>query len=45
MDLGLKGKTSLVLGAGGGLGGVIAKTLAFEGARIAVADINRASDH
>ncbi|ACS60482.1 short-chain dehydrogenase/reductase SDR (plasmid) [Rhizobium leguminosarum bv. trifolii WSM1325] len=41
MDLGLKGKTALVLGAGGGLGGAIAKTLAVEGARIAVADIDR----
>jgi 3-oxoacyl-[acyl-carrier protein] reductase len=41
MDLGLKGKTALVLGAGGGLGGAIAKTLAAEGAQIAVADINR----
>ncbi|BCP53999.1 3-oxoacyl-ACP reductase [Kaistia sp. 32K] len=40
MDLGLGGKTALVLGAGGGLGGAIAKTLAEEGARIAVADIN-----
>ncbi|GAA3067278.1 SDR family oxidoreductase [Rhizobium viscosum] len=40
MDLGLKGKTALVLGAGGGLGGAIAKTLAAEGAQIAVADIN-----
>jgi 3-oxoacyl-[acyl-carrier protein] reductase len=27
MDLGLKGKTALVLGAGGGLGGAIAATL------------------
>jgi 3-oxoacyl-[acyl-carrier protein] reductase len=41
MDLGLKGKTALVLGAGGGLGGAIAKTLATEGAQVAVADINR----
>ncbi|MBX4893286.1 SDR family oxidoreductase [Rhizobium bangladeshense] len=41
MDLGLKDKTALVLGAGGGLGGAIAKTLATEGAEIAVADINR----
>ncbi|NYT32624.1 SDR family oxidoreductase [Rhizobium sp. WYCCWR 11128] len=41
MDLGLKGKTALVLGAGGGLGGAIAKTLATEGAKVAVADINR----
>ncbi|MBX4863243.1 SDR family oxidoreductase [Rhizobium sophorae] len=41
MDLGLKGKIALVLGAGGGLGGAIAKTLAAEGAQIAVADINK----
>lgn len=41
MDLGLKGKTALVLGAGGGLGGAIARTLAAEGAQIAVADINK----
>ncbi|HEY0124473.1 MAG TPA: SDR family oxidoreductase [Rhizobium sp.] len=40
MDLGLKGKTALVLGAGGGLGGAIARTLAAEGAKVAVADIN-----
>lgn len=39
MDLGLKDKTALVLGAGGGLGGAIARTLAQEGARVAVADI------
>lgn len=31
MDLGLKGRTTLVLGAGGGLGGAIARTLAREG--------------
>ncbi|AGT10610.1 SDR family oxidoreductase [Paracoccus aminophilus] len=41
MDLGLKGKTALVLGAGGGLGAAIAQTLAAEEAQIAVADINR----
>ncbi len=41
MDLGLKGKTALVLGAGGGLGSAIAKTLAAEGSRVAVADINK----
>jgi 3-oxoacyl-[acyl-carrier protein] reductase len=41
MDLGLKGKTALVLGAGGGLGGAIARTLAAEGSRVAVADINK----
>jgi 3-oxoacyl-[acyl-carrier protein] reductase len=40
MDLGLKGKTALVLGAGGGLGSTIARTLATEGAQVAVADIN-----
>jgi 3-oxoacyl-[acyl-carrier protein] reductase len=39
MDLGLKDKTALVLGAGGGLGGAIARTLAREGARVALADI------
>lgn len=41
MDLGLKGKTALVFGAGGGLGGAIARTLAREGAKIAVADLDR----
>lgn len=41
MDLGLNGKTALVLGAGGGLGGAIARTLAAEGAQVAVADINK----
>ncbi|HDZ74322.1 MAG TPA: SDR family oxidoreductase [Aurantimonas coralicida] len=40
MDLGLKGKTALVLGAGGGLGGAIACTLAAEGAMVAVADLD-----
>src|SRR5512141_2062835 len=40
MDLGLKGKTALVLGAGGGVGGAIAKALAREGARVAVGDVN-----
>lgn len=40
MDLGLNGKTALVLGGGGGLGGAIARTLAREGARVAVADIS-----
>jgi 3-oxoacyl-[acyl-carrier protein] reductase len=40
MDLGLASKTALVLGGGGGLGGAIAKTLAREGAAVAVADIS-----
>jgi 3-oxoacyl-[acyl-carrier protein] reductase len=43
MDLGLSGKTALVLGAGGGLGGAIARTLAREGARVALADIDLAA--
>lgn len=37
MDLGLNGKVALVHGAGGGLGGAMAKALAAEGARVAVA--------
>ncbi len=40
MDLGIADKTALVFGAGGGLGGAIARALAAEGAKIAVADIN-----
>lgn len=43
MELGLQGKTALVLGAGGGLGGAIAEALAAEGARIAAADIDEAA--
>lgn len=43
MDLGLTGKTALVLGAGGGLGGAIARRLAAEGAVVAAADINLAA--
>jgi 3-oxoacyl-[acyl-carrier protein] reductase len=43
MDLGLKGKTALVLGAGGGLGGAIAATLAREGAKVALGDIDQAA--
>jgi 3-oxoacyl-[acyl-carrier protein] reductase len=41
MDLGLKGKVALVLGAGGGLGSAIARTLAAEGASVTVADLNK----
>lgn len=40
MDFGLKGKTALVFGAGGGLGGAIAEALAAEGVRVFAADIN-----
>jgi NAD(P)-dependent dehydrogenase (short-subunit alcohol dehydrogenase family) len=40
MDFGLKGKTALVLGGGGGLGRAISKALADEGANVAFADID-----
>lgn len=43
MDLGLKGKVALVLAASGGLGSAIARTLAQEGASVAVAGRNSAS--
>ena len=43
MDLGLKQKTALVLGGGGGLGRAIATTLAREGAKVAVADIDQSA--
>jgi len=39
LELGLNSKTALVLGAGGGLGGAVARSLAREGARVAVCDI------
>ncbi len=40
MDLGLENKTALVFGAGGGLGGAIARALAREGCRVVAADAN-----
>lgn len=40
MELGLNGKTALVLGGGGGLGRAISVALAAEGANIAVADLD-----
>ncbi|BCP56089.1 3-oxoacyl-ACP reductase [Kaistia sp. 32K] len=40
MDLYLNDKTALVFGAGGGLGGAIARSLATEGASVVVADID-----
>ncbi|NTT85595.1 SDR family oxidoreductase [Tabrizicola fusiformis] len=40
MDLQIAGKSALVFGAGGGLGGAIAQSLATEGARVIVADID-----
>ncbi|QYD69138.1 SDR family oxidoreductase [Paraburkholderia edwinii] len=43
MDLQLNGKVALVLGAGGGLGGAIARALAGEGVRVAVADVDLAA--
>lgn len=43
MDLGLSDKTALVFGAGGGLGGAIARGLAREGARVALADLDGAA--
>src|SRR5690606_642866 len=43
MELGLKGKVALVHGAGGGLGGAIARALGAEGATVVVCDINEAN--
>jgi 3-oxoacyl-[acyl-carrier protein] reductase len=46
MDLGIAGRHALVMGAGGGLGGAIARALAAEGARVAVADLDEsAAEH
>jgi 3-oxoacyl-[acyl-carrier protein] reductase len=43
VDLGLEGRTALVLGGGGGLGRAIAKAIAFESGRVAVGDIDAAA--
>ena len=43
MDLGIANKTALVHGAGGGLGGAIARSLAAEGVRVAVASRSEAT--
>jgi 3-oxoacyl-[acyl-carrier protein] reductase len=43
MDLGIEGRTALVLAAGGGLGGAIAVALAREGVRTAVAGLHAES--
>lgn len=41
MDLEIKDRVALVLGAGGGLGSAVAEVLSREGARIALADIDK----
>ena len=43
MDLGIRGRTALVLGGGGGLGSAVALALAREGVNVAVADIDEAA--
>lgn len=43
MNLGLEGRTALVVGGGGGLGGAVARALAREGARVAVAGRDQGS--
>ena len=43
MDLGIRGKTALVFGASGGLGGAIARALAAEGVRVVLAGRNAAA--
>jgi 3-oxoacyl-[acyl-carrier protein] reductase len=43
VDLGITGKRALVLAAGGGLGSVVASTLAAEGAELLLADVHAPS--
>ena len=43
MELGIQGKTALVLSAGGGLGSAVALALAREGVAVCMADIHRES--
>lgn len=43
MDLGIRGRTALILAAGGGLGGAIAVALAREGVRTAIAGLHAES--
>lgn len=43
MDFGIRGKVAVVMGAGGGLGGAIARSLAAEGAVVAACDIDMAA--
>ncbi len=40
MELGLSGKTAMVLGAAGGLGGAMARKLHAEGAKVALVDLS-----
>jgi 3-oxoacyl-[acyl-carrier protein] reductase len=43
VELNLEGRCALVLGAGGGLGGAIARALAAEGANVVAADVDEAA--
>jgi 3-oxoacyl-[acyl-carrier protein] reductase len=43
MEMGIRGRTALVLGGGGGLGSAIAAAFAGEGTKVAVADVDAAA--